>query len=77
MYWAKALSEQTNDGELKKIFTKIYSELSKEENTIVAELNGVQGSPQDIKGYYFADVVLAEKAMRPSKTLNNILSTFF
>jgi len=28
----------------------------------------------DINGYYFADAALAEKAMRPSETLNTILT---
>ncbi|MGB0935974.1 MAG: NADP-dependent isocitrate dehydrogenase [Colwellia sp.] len=76
MYWAKALSEQTNDGELKKTFTRITKELIEQESTILAELNGAQGPKQDINGYYFPDVSLAAKAMRPSKTLNSILSMF-
>jgi isocitrate dehydrogenase len=29
----------------------------------------------DINGYYFADAELAAKAMRPSETLNTILSS--
>ena len=74
MYWAKALAEQTNDGELKKAFLSISKKLVEQESTIIAELNDAQGPAMDIKGYYFADTKLAEKAMRPSKTFNNILS---
>ena len=37
---------------------------------IVDELNGVQGQPVDIGGYYSPDPALAEAAMRPSPTFN-------
>ena len=47
---------------------------TKQEEKIVAELNSAQGPATDINGYYFADTKLAEKAMRPSETLNTILS---
>jgi isocitrate dehydrogenase len=73
MYWAKALAEQTSDGELKASFTGVAQAFAKEEDKIVAELNAAQGPAMDIGGYYFADVALAEKAMRPSETLNTIL----
>ena len=42
---------------------------------IINELNAVQGSPQDIVGYYFPDPELAAKAVRPSNTLNSIIKT--
>jgi len=74
MFWAKALAEQTSDGELKTCFTGIAQALTKQESKIVAELNAAQGPSMDIDGYYFADIVKAEKAMRPSETLNTILS---
>ncbi|MGL1958532.1 MAG: NADP-dependent isocitrate dehydrogenase [Colwellia sp.] len=77
MYWAQALAEQSNDNELKTMFTGVAQALTKQEEKIVAELNNAQGPAQDIKGYYFADVALAEKAMRPSETLNTILSALF
>ena len=44
------------------------------EDTIVAELNGVQGAPVDIDGYYFPDPAKASESMRPSSTLNAILA---
>ncbi len=73
MYWAKALAEQTSDGELKSSFTGVAQALAKKEEKIVAELNNAQGPAMDIDGYYFADTAKAEKAMRPSETLNTIL----
>jgi len=75
MYWAQALAEQTADEELKTAFTAIAQALSKQADKIVAELNDAQGPAMDINGYYFADVALASKAMRPSETLNTILSS--
>ena len=74
MYWAKALAEQTSDGELKTSFTGVAQAFTKQEDKIVAELNAAQGPKMDIDGYYFADAAKAEKAMRPSETLNTILS---
>ncbi|OUR62013.1 isocitrate dehydrogenase (NADP(+)) [Colwellia sp. 39_35_sub15_T18] len=74
MYWAKALAEQSIDSELKTAFTGIAQALAKQETKIVTELNDAQGDAVNIEGYYFADTGLAEKAMRPSKTLNTILS---
>lgn len=74
MYWAKALAEQTSDGELKTSFTGVAQALAKQESKIVAELNDAQGPAMDIGGYYFADPAKAEKAMRSSETLNTILS---
>jgi len=74
MYWAKALAEQSVDSELKTDFTGVAQALAKQEEKIVTELNDVQGVAMDLNGYYFADTALAEKAMRPSNTLNTILS---
>ena len=74
MYWAKALAEQSIDSELKATFTGVAQAFTKQEAKIVAELNDAQGPAMDIDGYYFADTKLADKAMRPSETLNTILS---
>ncbi|MCW8833403.1 MAG: NADP-dependent isocitrate dehydrogenase [Colwellia sp.] len=74
MYWAKALAEQSIDSDLKTSFTGVAQALTKQEEKIVTELNDAQGVAMDINGYYFADTELAEKAMRPSETLNTILS---
>jgi len=75
MYWAQALAEQTNDESLKSSFVAIAQALTKQEAKIVEELNAAQGPRMDINGYYLADAALAEKAMRPSATLNTILSS--
>jgi len=74
MYWAQALAEQSKDVELQAAFTSVAQALTKQEEKIVKELNDAQGVAMDINGYYFADPKLAEKAMRPSETLNTILS---
>jgi len=75
MYWAQALAEQSVNEELKAGFTAIAQALTKQEDKIVAELNAAQGPAMDINGYYYADVALAAKAMRPSDTFNTILSS--
>lgn len=73
MYWAKALTAQDADAELKAAFAPIAASLSENESKIVEELNGAQGVAMDIDGYYFPDEKLASAAMRPSPTLNAIL----
>ncbi len=73
MYWAEALAAQDEDAELKALFGKLAGELSAKEAVIVEELNGVQGQPVDIGGYYHADSELADAVMRPSQTLNAAL----
>jgi isocitrate dehydrogenase len=42
----------------------------------VSELNGAQGHPVDIGGYYAPKPDLAAKAMRPSATFNSALASF-
>lgn len=73
MYWAGALAEQDKDQELQKVFSKVAQELKANEDTIIQELNGAQGSPVDIGGYYKPDATKTSEAMRPSNTLNSIL----
>lgn len=75
MYWAQALAEQNDDAELKARFSKTADALTSQEQTIVAELIGVQGKSVDIGGYYRPEFELAGKAMRPSATLNQIIAT--
>src|SRR5262249_49193779 len=76
MYWAQALASQTEDTELQSQFAPLAQSLTDNESKIVAELNGVQGHPMNIGGYYAPDPELASKAMRPSATFNAILSSF-
>ncbi|WDG77263.1 NADP-dependent isocitrate dehydrogenase [Pseudomonas chlororaphis] len=70
LYWAQALAAQTEDAALQAQFSTLAKTLTENEATIVAELNGVQGKPVDIGGYYSANPELVSKAMRPSATLN-------
>ncbi|MDG1870894.1 MAG: NADP-dependent isocitrate dehydrogenase [Flavobacterium sp.] len=74
MYWADALAAQDKDAELKAIFTPIAAELKSNEEKINAELIGSQGKAQEIGGYYQPNPELTSKAMRPSATLNEILT---
>ena len=74
MYWAEALANQTNDAELKSIFSPIASEFKANETTINSELIAAQGKPQNIGGYYQPNPELTGKAMRPSETFNSILA---
>ncbi|MBB5885893.1 NADP-dependent isocitrate dehydrogenase [Xanthomonas sp. LMG 8992] len=75
LYWAQALAAQDEDATLKARFAPLAKQLTEQEATIVAELNGVQGQPVDIQGYYRPNLELIGKAMRPSKTLNDALAT--
>ncbi len=73
LYWAEALSNQDEDAELRNRFTKIYKELSANEEKIVSDLISVQGKPADIGGYFMPDDKKATDVMRPSKTFNKII----
>jgi isocitrate dehydrogenase len=75
MYWAQALASQSADLELQKIFKPVAEKLTAAEKQIVAEMVAVQGKPTDIGGYYQPDDTLASAALRPSRTLNDILAT--
>ncbi len=75
MYWARALAEQTDDAELAARFGKLAEQLDADEDTIVAELNAVQGKPVELGGYYRPDADKARAAMRPSATFNDVLET--
>ncbi len=70
MYWAQALAEQNDDADLKAHFAGLAKTLTEKEAAIVAELNGVQGKPADIGGYYRSNPELTSQVMRPSATFN-------
>jgi isocitrate dehydrogenase len=74
LYWAQSLAEQDKDPDLREHFADIARDLAENEPRIIAELNGAQGQAVDIGGYYHPDPTLASQAMRPSKTLNTIIS---
>ncbi|MDD2950300.1 MAG: NADP-dependent isocitrate dehydrogenase, partial [Sulfuricurvum sp.] len=73
-YWAKALAEQTADAELASRFAPVAKALSENEAKIMEELLSVEGKAQDIGGYYHPDIAKVTAAMRPSATLNAIIS---
>ena len=73
LYWAQELARQTADAELAAAFAPIAQQLADAEATIVAELNGVQGHPVDIGGYYHPDEAKVAAVMRPSATLNAVI----
>ena len=73
LYWARELAKQTEDAELAAAAKPIAEELEAQEETILAELNGVQGSPVDLGGYYWPELEKVTSVMRPSATLNAIV----
>ncbi len=73
LYWAAALAEQNDDRDLKEQFTEISNQLSGAETTIVHEIMASEGKSTDVGGYYLPDDQMADKAMRPSATLNKII----
>ena len=70
LYWAQAMAAQTRDTALQAAFAPLAAALTAAEVTIVAELNGAQGKPVDIGGYYHPNAAKCAAAMRPSATLN-------
>jgi isocitrate dehydrogenase len=75
MYWAQAMAEQTENADLKAVFTPVAAKLTENESKIVEELNSAQGVKVDMGGYYHADTAKVSMAMRPSETFNSILSS--
>ncbi|MCV7431534.1 NADP-dependent isocitrate dehydrogenase [Mycolicibacterium bacteremicum] len=75
LYWAQALAEQSEDSELAEHFAPLAKTLAENEDTIVAELNEVQGGHADIGGYYYPDPEKTAAVMRPSKTFNTALES--
>jgi len=71
-YWADALANGA-DAELAAKFAPVAAELKEKEATIIEELLAVEGTAQEIGGYFHPNDELAEKAMRPSATLNAII----
>ena len=75
MYWAQELAAQTEDSELSAYFAPSAKAFAENEETIVSELNGVQGDSVDIGGYYYPDPEKVTSVMRPSKTFNEALES--
>ncbi|WP_353156082.1 NADP-dependent isocitrate dehydrogenase [Herminiimonas fonticola] len=75
LYWAQALAEQSDDAALQAHFAAPAKALADNEAAIVAELKAAQGKAVDIGGYYHPDTSKTSQAMRPSKTLNQVLNS--
>ena len=75
LYWAQELAKQTEDAELASSFAEVAEALASNEEAIVSELLEVQGSPVDLGGYYRPDAAKAAAVMRPSATLNKVVSS--
>ncbi len=74
MFWANELANQDSNTDLKALFAPIAEAMSANEAAIVNELNDAQGKAMDIGGYFRPNPALASEAMRPSTTLNEILT---
>ncbi|MCU7799753.1 MAG: NADP-dependent isocitrate dehydrogenase [gamma proteobacterium symbiont of Lucinoma myriamae] len=75
LYWAQKLAEQSQNIELQAHFSTLARELNDKEQTILAELNSVQGHSVELKGYFHPDATLAERSMCPSDTLNSVITS--
>jgi isocitrate dehydrogenase len=73
LYWAQALAEQTEDREVRSRLAPVAKALAEKEAKIIDELNGAQGQPMDIGGYYKPDLERTTRAMRPSSAFNAII----
>ena len=73
-YWAEALAG-SEDKDLAAKFAPVAKALKDNEEQIIKELLAVEGNPADTGGYFMFDDAKAEKAMRPSETLNKIIDS--
>lgn len=74
-YWAEELAAQKDDENIRKQFAKIATDLRDKEKQILSEISTTEHKPVALGGYYRPDVKLAEKAMRPSGTMNGIVAS--
>lgn len=75
MYWAEALSTQSENAELAAHFAGLAKTLSSNEEAILEEINATQNSETDIGGYYMPDEALVSQAMSPSQLLKDALAS--
>ncbi len=76
LYWAEELAGQDEDEDLAERFKPLAERLREDEDTILEELSGAQGSEVELGGYYRPDIERMTEVMRPSETLNNALAEF-
>eukprot|EP00960_Hanusia_phi_P073975 768130-Hanusia_phi.AAC.6 len=71
LFWAQAMKE------FDPSFGELAETLAANESQIMEDMIKCQGKAMDIGGYYKPKDALAEKAMRPSLTLNKIIGKSF
>ena len=76
LYWANALAYQQKDLVLAALFDPLSQALMENEQKIVDEMLGAQGSTVNIHGYYHPNAEKTNAAMRQSKTFNTFLNAF-
>ena len=76
IYWAKALAEQTEDTIIQNRFSWLTRKFDESETVIIDELNAAQGKAIDLGGYFHPDDEKVSVAMRPSATLNAVITAF-
>ena len=74
-FWAQALAAQTDNAELNAGFKALATSLQSQEDVIIEELNGIQGQPVDMGGYYKPSPALCAEAMCPSATFKGALAS--
>jgi isocitrate dehydrogenase len=67
LYWAEFMAKED------PTYQDLANKLKASRSQIVSELKSCQGSPVDIGGYYHMDPEKTSRAMRPSKTWNDII----
>lgn len=75
MFWAQELAGQSDDLDLKEVFSPVAASLIQNEEKIMNEFKAASGKPINIGGYYKPDFELTSKAMRPSETFNSIVDS--
>lgn len=75
LYWAEALANQNEDADLKSEFEIVAQKMRQNENSIVNEMNDIQGASLNIGGYYIPNNDKANDSMRPSQLFNSIISS--
>ena len=73
LYWARALAQQDEDLPLKEVFASFHPIMEAQAKRITQELLDAQGNAQELGGYYFPREEQVRRAMRPSKSLNELL----
>lgn len=74
-FWIDALAGAELSPSEKNRFSALSAALNDQSTQILDEINRTQGKPQNIGGYYAPDAALANQAMRPSSTLNQLIAT--